>query len=146
MTKHIQFKAKNPGEALEEFSTFVNQYDFERPLKVECEPFGNTLDYKAVFWIWMNAIAKQLTARGHKLTPEEAHDLMCHKFLGYTEGRWLGKTEIRPALVTITYPKQLERGEFFHFMQRIEDWCTTIGVRLPAKPSQYEQDREEQVA
>ena len=131
---------------MQPLTDFLVQYEFGLPLKVECSPVGETLDYKAVFWIWMAAIAKQLTDRGHPITADEVHDLVCHKFLGYTKPRTIGKTRIESALRTITYPKQLDRAAFYHFLREIEMWSSEIGVTLPENPSQYEQDKQRENA
>ena len=90
-------------------------------------------------------MAKSFSERSKdEYTPEQIHDIVCHKFLGYTEQRTIGKTVVKPALRTITYPEKLKRPEFFNLLRDLEMWASDNGVQLPQKPSQYEEDKQRQ--
>jgi hypothetical protein len=133
----LKGRADNPTQA----GAILTMWPHGYPVKVTIEAAWATLDYKAVFWIWMQAFAKSFTERGRKTTSKEMHDLMCHQFLGYTEERHIGKTVIKPALRTITYPEELTRPAFYDFMRNIEMWASGVGVPVPVYDSQYEQDK-----
>ena len=149
MNKTLKAKASNAEDALFQVEQYLQGFDFEKYTQVciKAEPVEPTLSYKAVFWIWMRALAAAFTERGQDAyTDAQMHDLMCHKFLGYTTQRTIGKTVIEPALRTITYPEDLLPGEFYHFLQEIEIWASDCGVVLPEKPSQYTEDKQRQAA
>ena len=115
---------------------------FSYPLKLTIDDLGATLDYKALLMgYWFPEMARQFTERGRPTTKEEMHTLMCHQFFGYTDRQTIGKTEIKPTLITITTPRQKTRGELYDFCRQIEEWCQKVGVTLPDKDSQYSQDK-----
>jgi len=149
--KAQSFKATvESSEAVEQVIEFLMNWDFETyACRVKIETVGSTMDYKSVFWIWMRHLATSFTERDRSkdYLPDQMHDLLCHKFLGYTKERIIGKTVIKPALRTITYPKDLNRGQFYDLMRNIELWSIEVGVQLPDyHHSQYEEDREKQAA
>ena len=108
---------------------------------------SNLLPYKAVFGIWMRAMAESFTSRSKKnevFTADDMHDLMCHRFLGYVESKRIGQTTIMPALRTLTYPQNLSPDEWYALLRQIEEWMGERGVSVPInkKPSQYSVERE----
>lgn len=118
---------------------------FTYPVKITIDGIGSTLDYKALLMgYWFPAMAQQFTDRGRATTASEMHDLACHMFFGYTPRRLIGKTQIEPALITLTYPEQKTRGELYDFCRKLEEWCQSVGVTLPEKESQYAQDKAKQ--
>lgn len=139
------FKTTVHGEkAIETAILMLGQWDFNKhpQVEVKLEAAGHVHDYVSVFWIWMRAMAKSFSERGKDdYTAEQIHDIVCHKFLGYTQARKIGRTEVMPALRTITYPEKLKRAEFFNFLREIEHWASDNGVVLPQKPSDYERDK-----
>jgi len=100
-------------------------------LSIEVKPTNErrSLDQNALFWKWMEELSKYFTNRGHPLTKQDAHDLMCHEFLGY-QTKVLGKTKI-VQLVTTTSPKKMEMTDFCHFMDQIDAWAADKGCLLP---------------
>ncbi len=148
--KHFKGKADSKESGIKIIEEFLSQFDFSTPVHIEMSPVSPTLDYKALFAIWCASCAKSFTDRdkaGRIHAKEDIHDLICHKFLGYTKARKIGKqTTIEPALRTLTYPKQLKRGEFYHLMQEFEMWASDVGVTLPQNESQYTEDKAKQVA
>ena len=108
---------------------------------------SSLLSYKAVFWIWMKAMAESFTNRSKKnevFTADDMHDLMCHRFLGYVESKRIGQTTIMPALRTLTYPQNLSPDEWYALLRQIEEWMGERGVPVPVnkKQSQYSVERE----
>ena len=138
----LKAKAMNPVELREILAQWSDGY----PVKVNLQAATATLDYKAVCGIWMAHLAKCFTERGRETTKAEMHDILCHKFLGYTPERIIGKTTIKPALRTITYPEELTRPEFYWFMREIEIWASEAGVQLPVHDSQYTDDKAKEQA
>ncbi len=107
----------------------------------------NLLPYKAVFWIWMKAMAESFTLRSKTdevFSSQQMHDLMCHRFLGYTEARRVGQTTIMPALRTLTYPEDLSTDGWYALLRQIEEWMGERGVPVPINktPTQYSVERE----
>lgn len=129
------------ADSLEAAQNLLNLWMDDYPVKIKIDQAGSTLDYKAIFWIWMRSFAKQMTERGRETTPEELHDIFCHSHLGYVPERKISKTVIRPALRTITYPQDLTRPEFYHFMRSIEQDAHQWGMTIPENESQYDQDK-----
>lgn len=140
-----QFKTTVHGEkAIETAVLMLNDWDFTKhpQVEVKLEAAGHVHDYCSVFWIWMRAMAKSFSERGKEdYNADQLHDIVCHKFLGYTEKRTIGRTVVQPALRTITYPTKLKRAEFFNLLREIEYWASDNGVTLPQKPSQYQEDK-----
>ena len=122
----------------------LQDYTYEYPIDIKVTPAGQTLDYKAVFAIWSRAMAEQFTARDPKerlYTEKEMRKLMYHRFLGY-EDTTIGKTKIENQLRNI---KDLDRGECYNLLRKVEEWCQTVGVTLPESPNtQYQQDKDRQ--
>lgn len=141
-----QFKQTvNGKQAIDTAVLMLNEWNFDSHPQVEVrlEAAGHVHDYCSVFWIWMRAMAKSFSERGKDdYTAEQIHDIVCHKFLGYTQSRKIGRTEVQPALRTITYPEKLKRPEFFNLLREVEHWASDNGVVLPQKPSDYERDKE----
>lgn len=148
--KQFKGKANSKETGMKLIEEFLSQFDFSSPVHIEMSPVSPTMDYKALFAIWCDACAKSFTERdktGRIHNKHDIHDVVCHKFLGYTEARKVGnKTTIEPALRTLTYPTQLKRGAFYHLMQEFEMWASDNGVTLPQKESEYSHDKEKQVA
>jgi len=88
-----------------------------------------TLDQNAMFWEWMERLSTYFTQAGRTLTKDQAHDLMCHTFLGY-EDYTVGETHIR-RMKTTTRPK-LGVEDFSYFMEQIDAWAADKGCLLPS--------------
>jgi len=118
------------------------------------------LDYKAVFWIWAKHRVTQMEAKNHgkpifiqveegaeaeRLKDKHIHDVWCERFLGYTKGRRIGSTVIRPSLRTLTYPRELTPEEWYIFLRRIEEGELELGYSIPIdpRPSKYSVTKKE---
>jgi len=131
----------------EESVEYVKSLPQNKIFDVNLVESTNLLPYKAVFWIWMKAMAESFTARSKKgevFTDKQMHDLMCHRFLGYTEARRIGQTTVMPVLRTLTYPENLTPDRWYALLRQIEEWMSEQGVPVPVneKPSQYSIERE----
>ena len=96
-----------------------------------------TIAQNRLYWQWMEELAKYFTANGRPLTKDQAHDLMCHKFLGY-HTRKIGETEIT-SLRSTTWPKRLDTGEMGYYMDQIDAWAVDKGCYLPTPADMKEQ-------
>jgi hypothetical protein len=85
----------------------------------------------------MEALSAYFTKHGRLLSKDDAHDLMCHMFLGY-QTKMIGKTEVTK-MRTTTKPR-LSVGDFSHFMSEIDAWAADKGCLLPA-PADCEYER-----
>ena len=56
-----------------------------------------SLSANALYWTWLDALAKHFSKGGNKFDKDAMHDLMRHKFLGY-EDKTVGKTVISQQL------------------------------------------------
>ncbi len=114
-------------------------WDEHPVMEIRIEPAKETrsIAQNKLFWEWMEELSTYFTKNGHYLTKDQAHDLMCHTFLGY-EDYTLGKTHIR-RMKTTTRPK-LSVAEFSHFLEQIDAWAADKGCLLPS-PADMEYDR-----
>ena len=104
-------------------------WDFAaHPLEVEYKPAVDrrSLSQNAHFWALCEDLASHFTKRGTLLTKEEAHDLMCYKFLG-TKDKIIGKTVI-PQQMRRT--SDLDKGEMSQLITEIIDWALDHGVKI----------------
>lgn len=133
------------ANGIDEVIDFIKAWDYgEEPLKVQVFGAGQTLDYKAVFWIWMRDFARQFNERGRPTEKDgsELHELFCYQFLGMLPKKTLKNgQEIPPRLRTITIPKDLNKGQWFDFMRQIEEKAQSWGLTIPERNSEYEEDK-----
>jgi len=123
-----EFRAKvHSAQAVPKVMEFLGQWDFEGgAADVRIEAASDTLSYKAVFWIWMRHFAKEFNE-----TPDNMHLIMCNRFLGWTKPQTIGKTVIKPTLITWTHPRQLTASESGVFLSKIEEWGVSVGHPVP---------------
>jgi hypothetical protein len=116
----------------------LDSWDWVRfPQRMTIEPDRGepVQDCFAVFWIWMEQMSKEFTERGRKTSKDEMHDIMCHKFLGYTDERKINNTIIKPALITLTYPKKKTKDAMIQLLCKIDEWAIDQDVYLITKKS-----------
>ena len=104
-------------------------WDFEaHPLQVSWKNAVDrrSLSQNAMFWSLMEDMSVFFTKEGNPLTKDQAHDLMCYKFLG-TADIVIGQTVI-PQQMRGT--SKLDRGEMTQFIDQIIDWCMDHGVPI----------------
>jgi hypothetical protein len=97
-------------------------------MEIEIRPSKSrrSLDQNALFWKWMEELSGYFTKNGRPLTKDDAHDLMCHKFLGYVT-KVIGETEIVKPVTTSKLPV----GDFTEFLEEIDAWAVDKGCMLP---------------
>ena len=151
--KHLNLTVKNVSVA-DDAIEFIKAWDYEaEPLKIKLFGAGSTLDYKAVFWIWMRSITAQYVQRkmpDYQVLDKEGqrmHLIFCKRHLGVVPAFKVSKTQFSEAVRTITYPEDLNKGQWFDFMRRIEEDCMAMGITLPENDNnEYAQDKLRQVA
>lgn len=133
-------------DGLEDVTKFIQAWDFGEPLKIKIYGAGSTLDYKAVFWIWMRSFANQFNDRGRPTEKDgtELHDIFCYQFLGMLPEKQLKNGVIPARLRTITYPKNLNKGQWYDFMRQIEEQAQKWGLTIPENESEFQEDKRRQ--
>jgi len=122
----------NADDLIPMMEKWLEGFEFEgKMINLKITVAGNTIGHRALFWIWMRQLAKNFSARGEEdFTEKKMHDLMCHQFLGYTEGDTIGKTQLNPTMRTLTHPEELKGTDFGHFLSQIDAWAAQVGVLL----------------
>jgi hypothetical protein len=106
-------------------------------VKVEEYKPPRSLSANALYWLWMSELANHFKKKGRAESKDDMHDLMRHKFLGWTEARKIGKTKINSTLKSTT---KLNKSEMCFYMEKVAAWAAEVGCFLtdPAE-SQYRQ-------
>lgn len=125
--KHID---DNTYERLNEYVANRIKHFVEegKPCYVKVEEYKNprSLSANALYWVWMDDLAKLFNKKGLKIQGEEGeraykdddcHDLMRSMFLG-KEVKTLSRTKIE----TLKSTKKLNSSEFCHYLSQIEHW------------------------
>lgn len=102
------------------------------PVVLTIKPMGEicTRKCRALYWVWMAAMAKHFSKKGGHFEKEDMHDLMRHKFLGY-ESKTIGKTKLEPQLVSTSEDAGFSTAQMLEFMQQIDAWAANNGCLLP---------------
>ena len=114
--------------------------------QVDFKPLGedSTETQMGTFWLWMKTLADYFNTKpseAKKLTKDDIHDLVCHKFLGWYEKKVAGEMRMYP--VTLTKPKKKTKQEKSEFLSKIDAWAIGLGCYLPTrKDSEYQQYKE----
>ncbi len=146
---YFLIKPDATGEQLQKMHEFaslkVDQFrNADQTCYVQVERYESPRSLKAnrLYWMWLEQISKHLTAKGHSTNKRDLHDLMRHKFLGWSKARMVGKTEIG---ATLKSTRDLKPKEFCYFMEQVEHWAHDVGciVKTPFE-SEYQQFLEKQ--
>lgn len=95
-----------------------------------------TLPMNALWWMWMQEMAKHFSKRAGPFSKDDLHILMKHQFLGYQDARTIGKTEIPRQLRSTA---DLTKGEMLQLMQQVDAWAADHGCLL-TRPEDSEYD------
>ena len=113
-------------------------------IKVERYEKKRTLPANALYWQWMSFMAAHYSGKGVALSKDDMHDLMRHKFLGWTNARKVGNTHIG---ATLKSTSKLSNGEMCRYMEQVSAWASNFGVMLPTpEDSEYMRMIERQIA
>lgn len=93
-----------------------------------------TLPMNALWWMWMQDMARFFSAKAGPFDKDDIHVLMKHQFLGYQDAKTIGRTEIPQQLRSTA---DLTKGEMLELMQRVDAWAADHGCLL-TRPSDCE--------
>lgn len=96
-------------------------------VKVDEYKSPRSLSANALYWLWMTELSNHFKSKGRTESKDDMHDLMRHKFLGWTESRMIGKTEIKSTLRSTT---KLNKSEMCFYMEKISAWAVEAGCFL----------------
>jgi hypothetical protein len=118
-------------------ATLLAEELVEEPLKFTKKDYKVTRSLKAnsLYRMWCDNLALEFSKRlkDTNYSGDDIHDICRHKFLGYTD-IVIGKTTIKGQLISTS---SLDKGEFFDFMTKVDDWAISAGVTLP-RPAKSE--------
>lgn len=99
------------------------------PIRVVIERFKErrSNSANALYWAWMEAMAKHFSKGGMKFDKSDMHDLMRHTFLGY-EKRVIGKTALADVLKSTA---DLDASAFCFYMSQVDAWAAQYKCLLP---------------
>ncbi|ENS4790912.1 YbcN family protein [Klebsiella pneumoniae] len=108
-----------------------------------------SLSQNALSHMWYTEISEYLIARGKTFaTPEWVKDAMKHTYLGYESK---DRVDVVSGEVTtvqsLRHTSELETGEMYIFLCKVEAWAMNIGCHLTIPQScEYQQLRDKQEA
>lgn len=108
-----------------------------------------SLSQNALSHMWYTEISEYLVARGKTFaTPEWVKDAMKHTYLGYESK---DRVDVVSGEVTtvqsLRHTSDLETGEMYIFLCKVEAWAMNIGCHLTIPQScEYQQLRDKQEA
>jgi len=116
------------------------------------ESKARSLDQNALMWMWLTILAEHFTLGGmvnedgERLSKDDMHDIMRHKFLGYeSSSRKLGQTVIDEHKLRST--AKLDSGDMHHYLSQIDEWANSHGCPLPhPEDCEYVKLREAQLS
>ena len=98
------------------------------PVRIEMRHAGQrSLSANALYWQWLDTMARHFSKGVAKFTKDDMHDLMRHKFLGY-ESRTIGKTELPPQLKSTA---DLTKAQMHEYMSQLDAWAADHKCLLP---------------
>ncbi|ENK5371205.1 YbcN family protein [Enterobacter hormaechei] len=122
-----------------------------QPLRLQVKPWREkrSLSQNALSHMWYTEISNYLIARGKTFaTPEWVKDAMKHTYLGYESK---DRVDVVSGEVTtvqsLRHTSDLETGEMYIFLCKVEAWAMNIGCHLTIPQScEYQQLRDKQEA
>ncbi|ELN9403278.1 YbcN family protein [Enterobacter hormaechei] len=122
-----------------------------QPLRLQVKPWREkrSLSQNALSHMWYTEISNYLIARGKTFaTPEWVKDAMKHTYLGYESK---DRVDVVSGEVTtvqsLRHTSELETGEMYIFLCKVEAWAMNIGCHLTIPQScEYQQLRDKQEA
>ena len=133
MTKLIDAIARTPTFFERELPQLV------KALPADCYPIQlvgkqyqpkRSLSANALYWPWMNALAKHVSTPAGSFTKDDMHDICRHKFLGYrSNGKRLKDGSRIPEQLKST--TELTKTEFCYYMTQVDAWAASLGCLLP---------------
>ena len=105
----------------------------EWPLRIEVKKAsGRSIPMNSTFHMWMNELSVFLISKGRKgSSPAFCKELMKYTFLGCEEvERVNAVTGSKVLMMELRHTSKLDKGEFLHFMEQVNQWCADKGLLL----------------
>lgn len=116
----------------------ISALDVKQPVEMILKPWQpkRSLSANALYWQWMNTLAKYVSTPQAEYTKDDLHDICRHKYLGYrSNGKRLKDGSQLPAQLKST--SDLKRSEFCYYMTQVDVWAAGLGCLLP-RPDECE--------
>ena len=110
----------------------IDCVDVKQPAEMILKPWQpkRSLSANALYWQWMNTLAKHVSTPAGGFIKDDLHDICRHKFLGYrSNGKRLKDGSQLPAQLKST--SSLKRNEFCYYMTQVDAWAASLGCLLP---------------
>ena len=106
----------------------LDTWDWAKPLALQVKPYEGkrSLDQNALFHVWIREMVSHFKPARPELDEEEMKTIVKYRFLG-TESIKAGKIMIENQL---RHTSKLKRGEMYHFMEQVNQWCLDLGLNL----------------
>jgi len=106
----------------------LDTWDWAKPLALQVKPYEGkrSLDQNALFHVWIREMVAHFKPARPELDEEEMKSIVKYRFLG-TESIKAGKIMIENQL---RHTSKLKRGEMYHFMEQVNQWCLDLGLSL----------------
>ena len=127
------------------------QLESGKPLRLMVKEWREkrSLSQNALSHMWYTEISEYLITRGKAFaTPEWVKDAMKHTYLGYeSKDRVDVVSGEVTAVQSLRHTSELETGEMYIFLCKVEAWAMNIGCHLTIPQScEYQQLRDKQEA
>ena len=122
------------------FLEWLKKWDWSSDMEVQARKWvaKRSLPQNALYWQWMTQLAKHFSGLKMddgdggkirvKFTKDDMHDLMRHRFLGYTDEKTVGSTVIPMQLISTT---GLKTQPMHEYMSKIDAFAADNGCLLP---------------
>ena len=106
----------------------LDTWDWAKPLALQVKPYEGkrSLDQNSLFHVWIREMVAHFKPARPELDEEEMKSIVKYRFLG-TESIKAGKIMIENQL---RHTSKLKRGEMYHFMEQVNQWCLDLGLNL----------------
>lgn len=133
MSIHIEASIASPEQVAEELLRLsVDLKSLSRaedyPLQVSVKKLKpkRSTEQNGLLWMWMEEMAAYFTNMDYPLDKEQAKELMCHLFLGYSE--WT--TPTGKVIRSLKSTSKLKVGEMHDFLTQVDIWAAGKGCLL----------------
>lgn len=128
MSDSIKSTVTSEGAAAQSYRDIMKMVNDHGYCVVTIRAGGRSLEQNNLYYAWTQELADEVNRRNKTdFSKEEIHEKFKAMYLGYTERKQIGTTEIPPQLRST---KKLTKGEMFHYMRQVETWAIDNGIAL----------------
>lgn len=140
--EHIVSSKQMIDQCVREMHQMLEDHGY---FKFEIKQGSRSLNQNAMYWMWLEEIAKFINSKKNTDFTKDDMDLrMKLDFLGFTDEKKIGTEVIPPQLKSTT---SLTGGEMHYYLTQIDMWAASFGLMLPRPDDcQYEIYKRKQVA